>query len=536
LKRRTRRLLIYGTGAGILAILPSVVSLGWTYIATVEQAQGHVVDMARQVADNVHDVLNTAAEALVEVSQEAQYGCSDALISEMRTKAAALYAMRDIGYVTSDGYLVCNSYGRLNPPRSVGSARTIEPEGAKFVFTPPVATVFTPGKSIIIAYPLRNGDFVNILVPPELLLNPIKPGILSPSGSVEVTLQDDPLAILGRPPRESDRFFRAHEDAGIFGVAVTVAADRASALAEWRRLAIINGGIGGIVGLAIIAVGIRLATRRPSLGDELREALDQHEFVVHYQPVIDLRENRCTGAEALIRWRHPKRGIIQPDVFIGLAEDTGTILAMTRWLMCRVGEEIGDLLRADEGFHVAINLAPVHFRDLEVIADAKAAAEKTDIRPRQMLFEITERGLIDDSFCREVIEGLAELGSRVAIDDFGTGYSNLAYIGMFRLHFLKIDKAFVKTIGSDAASAGLAQVIVDMARTLGLKIIAEGVETRDQVNFLRERGVHLAQGWYFSRPLPGPEFISYVRNSSNLLKLDMKLVTNTISGPAKRAD
>jgi sensor c-di-GMP phosphodiesterase-like protein len=379
-----------------------------------------------------------------------------------------------------------------------------------------VATVFTPGKSIIIAHRLSSGDSVNILVPPELLLSPLRPGALGSGGSVEVTMLDLPLAVLGRPPREADRSIRTEKDVGIFQVRVAAAADRASVLAEWRRLAVINGAVGGIVGLALIVVGIRLATRRPSLGDELREALDQNEFIVHYQPIIDLHENRCVGGEALIRWRHPQRGIVAPDVFIALAEETGVIVPMTRWLMHRVCEEIGDLLRADQGFHIAINLAPCHFLDLEVVADAKAAAEESDIRPSQMLFEVTERGLLDHTFCREVIEGLADLGSRVAIDDFGTGYSNLAYIGMFRLDFLKIDKAFIKTIGSGAASAGLAQVIVDMARALGLTIIAEGVETRDQVDFLRQQGVHLAQGWYFSRPLPAPDFIAYVQ------KLDVK--------------
>ncbi|MBK8176577.1 MAG: EAL domain-containing protein [Rhodospirillales bacterium] len=511
MKRRTRRLLIFGFGGSFLAIVPIVVGLGWTYLATVEQAQERIDVLARQVADNVHDVLKTAVEALTDVSQVAQQGCTDALILAMRTKAAALYAMRDIGYVTSDGFLTCNSYGRLDPPRAVGSPRTIEPDGSDFVITPPVATVFTPGKSIIISQRLPNGDFVNILVPPEVLLSPLRPGALGTGGSVEVTMQDLPLAVLGRPSRAHEQLFRAEEDSGIFGVQIAIAADRVSALAEWRRLAAINGVIGGAVGFVIILVAVRLAIRRPSMGDELREALDQQEFIVHYQPIIDLHANRCAGAEALIRWRHPKRGILPPDVFIALAEETGVIVPMTRWLMRRVGEEIGELLRADDGFHVAINLAPVHFLDLDVVADAKAAAEETDIRPRQMLFEITERGLVDDTFCREVIEGLAELGSRVAIDDFGTGYSNLAYIGMFRLDFLKIDKAFVKTIGSDAASAGLAQVIVDMASALGLKVIAEGVETRDQMAFLRDRGVGLAQGWYFSRPLPAVDLVGYVQ-------------------------
>jgi sensor c-di-GMP phosphodiesterase-like protein len=511
MKRRARRLLVYGLGSGILAVLPIVGSLGWTYVATLQQAQERVDQLARQVADNVHEVLQTAEEVLLDVSRTADHGCTDELVREMRSKAAGLYAMRDIGYVTAQGFLVCNSYGRLDQPRAVGSDRTIEPKGSEVLFTPPVATVFTPGKSIIIARRLSNGDFVNILVPPELLLSPLKPGAVGAGDSVEVMMQDVILAGLGRPPRAPDRSFRAEENVGMADTRVTAAADRVSALAEWRRLALINSAIGGVVGLAVVIVAIRLAMRRLSLGDELQEALDQQEFVIHYQPVMDLQANRCAGGEALIRWRHPQRGIVSPDVFIALAEETGAIVPMTRWLMRRVGEELGDLLRADDGFHIAINLAPIHFVDLDVVTDAQAAAERFHIRPKQMLFEITERGLVDCNFCREVIEGLADLGSRVAIDDFGTGYSNLAYIGMFRLDFLKIDKAFVKTIGSGAASAGIAQVIVDMAHALGLKIIAEGVETQDQANFLRERGVHLAQGWYFSRPLPGPEFVAYVQ-------------------------
>jgi sensor c-di-GMP phosphodiesterase-like protein len=192
---------MYGFGGGILAILPIVGSLGWTYIATLKQAHEHVHQMARQVADNVHNVLQTAAEALLDVSRAAQQGCTDSLIAEMRTRASMLYAMRDIGYVTADGFLVCNSYGRLDPPRAVGSARLIEPEGSNFVFTLPVATVFTPGKSIIIAYQLSNGDSVNILVPPELLFSPLRSGVLGTGGFVEVTIQNLPLAALGRPPR-----------------------------------------------------------------------------------------------------------------------------------------------------------------------------------------------------------------------------------------------------------------------------------------------------------------------------------------------
>src|SRR5512134_378804 len=202
---------MYGFGGGILAVLPIVGSLGWTYIATLKQAHEHLDQVARQVADNVHTVLQAATEALLDVSRAAQQGCTDSLIVEMRTRAAMLYAMRDIGYVTADGFLVCNSYGRLEPPRSVGSAQTLEPEGSGITITPPVATVFTPGKSIIIARRLSRGDFVNILVPPELLLRSLKSGVLSSGDSVEVTIQGVTLAALGKRPRAADQSFWAEE-------------------------------------------------------------------------------------------------------------------------------------------------------------------------------------------------------------------------------------------------------------------------------------------------------------------------------------
>jgi c-di-GMP phosphodiesterase len=392
MKRRARRLLVYGFGGGVLAILPIIGSWGWTYVATLEQAQERVDEVAAQVADNVREVLQTAEEVLMDMSRAANDGCTDELVREMRTKAATLYAMRDIGYVTADGFLVCNSYGRLEPPRSVGSAQTLEPEGSGIIITPPVATVFTPGKSIIIARRLSEGDFVNILVPPELLLRPLKPGVLSSGDSVEVTIQDVTLAALGKRPRAADQSFWAEESVGMLDARVRATADRVLELEKWRQLTLINAAIGGMVGLVVVAVAIRLAMRRPSLGDELREALDQNEFIVHYQPVMNLQENRCVGAEALIRWRHPQRGVVAPDVFIALAEETGVIVPMTRWLMNRVGEELGELLRADDGFHIAINLAPIHFVDLDVVTDAKVAAEKSQIPPKQMLFEITERG------------------------------------------------------------------------------------------------------------------------------------------------
>ncbi|HRK96396.1 MAG TPA: EAL domain-containing protein, partial [Rhodospirillales bacterium] len=246
--------------------------------------------------------------------------------------------------------------------------------------------------------------------------------------------------------------------------------------------------------------------------DDLRDALENGELAVHYQPVIDLQQGRCVGAEALIRWTPATGAPVSPDVFVQLAEDTGDIVPMTRWLMRKVADEVGERLRTDESFHIAVNLAPVHFNDgrVSAAADAFAVAARSGFPLGRLQFEITERALVDERRCREVIAALSNQGNRVSIDDFGTGYSSLAYVGNFRVDALKIDKAFVKTIGTGAASAGLADIIVDMARSLGLKVVAEGVETEAQAAHLRERGVQFAQGWLYSKPLPVGEFLAFV--------------------------
>ncbi|HSO42132.1 MAG TPA: EAL domain-containing protein, partial [Rhodospirillales bacterium] len=297
-----------------------------------------------------------------------------------------------------------------------------------------------------------------------------------------------------------------------FDVAVRASAGHDWALAEWQQAGAIALAAGTFAAVAFVAAALHMAGRRATLRDDLRDALENGELAVHYQPVIDLQRQRCVGAEALIRWTQPSGTSVSPDVFIQLAEDTGDIVPMTRWLMRKVGEEVGERLREDEDFHIAVNLAPVHFNDgrISAAADAFEVAARAGFPLGRLQFEITERALVDERRCREVIAALSNQGNQVSIDDFGTGYSSLAYVGNFRVDALKIDKAFVKTIGTDAASAGLADIIVDMAKALGLKVVAEGVETEAQAAHLRQRGVQYAQGWLYSKPLPANDFLAFV--------------------------
>jgi sensor c-di-GMP phosphodiesterase-like protein len=252
--------------------------------------------------------------------------------------------------------------------------------------------------------------------------------------------------------------------------------------------------------------------RRLSLQGELERSLQRDEFEINYLPVMDLKSGRCIGAEALISWCQPGGRRVRPDLFIPLAEDTGLIEPMTEWLMKKLLEETGALLQQDRSLHIAINLSPSHFESDRILQSSSAIFGNSGIRPEQIIYEITERSLIEDgSKARHVMECLSKRASGIALDDFGTGYSSLGYIRSFPLDYIKIDKRFVESIGTDAPAAGLIEAIIDMTGRLGLKTVAEGVETHEQEEYLIRHGVDFAQGWYYSRAVPIAGFKQFVR-------------------------
>jgi len=188
---------------------------------------------------------------------------------------------------------------------------------------------------------------------------------------------------------------------------------------------------------------------------------------------------------------------------------------MTEWLMKQIRVEMETLLAKNRSFHIAINLSPCHFESEKLLNTSSRVFGTSAIMPDQIIYEITERSLIreDNEVARLVMTKLRERNSRLALDDFGTGYSSLSYISSFPLDYLKIDKRFVDAIGIDSPMAGLVDSIIDMAKHLELRTIAEGVETRAQAEYLREKGVDYVQGWYYSRALTASGLINFLRKS-----------------------
>ncbi|MDN4545368.1 MULTISPECIES: EAL domain-containing protein [unclassified Pseudomonas] len=253
-----------------------------------------------------------------------------------------------------------------------------------------------------------------------------------------------------------------------------------------------------------------LVRQRQSLDAELTGAIRRGELQVLYQPIFDLDSRNCVGAEALLRWRRPDGTLTSPDLFIPMAENTGQIRQMTDFVLQRLLEQLGQLLRANPQLYISVNLAACDVMVPRIGQVMERLLTLHRVAARQIAFEVTERGLIDVVVARENLQALRDVGHQVLIDDFGTGYCSLAYLQTLPVDCLKIDKAFIDALGHDAASSGVAPHIIHMAQSLHLKVIAEGIEHEAQAALLSSEGVKFGQGWLFAQALSAVQFIELI--------------------------
>jgi diguanylate cyclase (GGDEF)-like protein/PAS domain S-box-containing protein len=248
------------------------------------------------------------------------------------------------------------------------------------------------------------------------------------------------------------------------------------------------------------------ALRRLELERELRHALERNQLELHYQPLIALRGGEITGLEALVRWRHPERGLLDPGDFVSIAEDSGMIEPIGRWVQesaCHQILEWHELRPDQRPFDVSVNLSARQVTSRELVASIEEILGGTGLDPVHLRLEITESALVEESAtARGTLEALSELGVGLVLDDFGTGYSSLAYLNRFPFDALKIDRSFVDALGIEQERTAIVEAIIGMARALALDVIAEGVENEAQLSELRRLGCDYAQGHLFSRPLP----------------------------------
>jgi diguanylate cyclase (GGDEF)-like protein/PAS domain S-box-containing protein len=251
---------------------------------------------------------------------------------------------------------------------------------------------------------------------------------------------------------------------------------------------------------------------RLTMENKLRRALERHEFVLYYQPQVNLQTGRVIGCEALVRWQHPEMGLVSPGVFIPIIEESGLIVPIGEWILREACRQ--NMAWQKEGLapmSVAVNLSAVQFHQKNLTDMVAKVLDSSGLSPKWLELEITESGIMQNSEASvNKLHSLKQMGLKLSIDDFGTGYSSLSYLKRFPLDKLKIDQSFVRDITSNPDDAAIAGAIIGMAKSLKLRVIAEGVETREQINFLQNNGCFEIQGYYFSKPLPAEAFQKFV--------------------------
>jgi diguanylate cyclase (GGDEF)-like protein len=255
------------------------------------------------------------------------------------------------------------------------------------------------------------------------------------------------------------------------------------------------------------------AVERQSIEEGLRHALARQEFALHYQPIIDLRTEAITGAEALLRWTHPTRGLIAPARFIPVAEDCGLIVPIGAWVLREACRQSRAWIDAGlPAMTIAVNVSAMEFRAENFLENLFATLGKTGLDPSSLVLEVTESVVMKHAeSAAATLLSLRQVGIQVAIDDFGTGYSSLGYLRKFPLDALKIDQSFVRQISTAGEDTAIVTAVIGMARSLKLRVIAEGVETIDELEFLRSHQCDEAQGYYFSRPVAPEQFEELLR-------------------------
>jgi sensor c-di-GMP phosphodiesterase-like protein len=508
--RRSRIVIVAIALAIIGAILPiaGMLYISWNF--AVRAKQDRLAMFAGHTIARANISLTQARDALHAMSGSDLEPCSPEHIARMRTLTLDTPTVGEIGYFENH-LLKCTSWGMTKEriPQLPGDYTTAD----GIEVTVRMHPLVSGGKPMM----ALQYQAYNVLVDPVRFVDVIvDPGIRLAIANEHGT----EIAELGAPDQGLVRSIIANPRNGmdsnnLFAVAradgwIAVATERRSEMSnKLRREQFTLLPVGGFIAAFIVGIVVWFSRKRLSPLGELTLAVQNREFIVHYQPIIELKTGRCVGAEALVRWRRPDGSLVRPDLFIPLAEDSGLILPITDQVIDAIVHDLDKLLTDNRSLHVSINLCADDLKTGRFLPVIQQALAHTGISARQIWLEVTERSFLEIEAARSTIIKARELGHSVAIDDFGTGYSSLQYLQGLPLDSLKIDKSFIDTIGKDTATSSVTSHIIDMAKTLNFTIVAEGIETQEELDYLRARNVDLGQGWLFAKPIPASEFMAY---------------------------
>jgi sensor c-di-GMP phosphodiesterase-like protein len=508
---------VHVLGALAAGLLPLIVFAVLSYHQSMRRAEAdltHTVEVARQV---VQDLLQQAELELTRFVQVTEGRVTPEAKKLLREIVYTNPYFREAGIIDEKGFLVHSTAAEIETPIAIPADQRADASDKTMQIVGLVQTSIMRERSIVLRLATRGQGEVNVLVDPGLLALLFRDVELGPGGNLLVVGPGgralnvrSPLATIDDAAAVASDVIRVTRAVPDRQMHVEGVLAKSWALKEWYAHLFYSLPLAALCSALIAFVVIRLLRRTTGLDRDLRLGIRRDELALEYQPIIDLDSGRCVAAEALLRWHHPVHGRVRPDRFIPLAEDTGLIGPLTEWVLRRALLEQGPLLRQFPDLRLSINCPT----SLLVSGGLEQILRRVMVAPQlatHLVFEVTEHVFAGDGVdsLREAMSHLRRAGIRFALDDFGTGYSSFGHLAEFEFEFLKIDRSFVQAIGASTATTSIFDTLVDLAATLGMVTVAEGVETDEQRRHVQRRGVALAQGWLFGLPQPITEFAQH---------------------------
>jgi EAL domain-containing protein (putative c-di-GMP-specific phosphodiesterase class I) len=506
-----QKLLIAVVAGSVLAGVP-VLSLQYAVDHRIEgQGREEVESTARRGMALVETRIRRVVAELGALGQRGVGGCSAADRNALNTTGFDITPVKEVAVLDRQGETLCTNHGLALGERQVLSRQPVA--DAANVFIEVVAIGGRKERMVRIHQTDHDGgNGLAALIPSELLL----PQMSTEGGSprAHVTLVTDDGTVIGETGVGSVGktgadlvTARLRSDAYRLTMTSSMLRNGLAAQQSDLRAASILADVAVFLLIVLLIVFMRRRQRDNPVA-EMRRALAANEFVPYYQPILDITNGRLEGAEVLIRWRKRDGSIIPPLSFIPLLESSGLIFDVTRALMQRVCQEAGAAIGRRPRCKISFNLTARHFIEPSTVTEIRDIFTGSPISLSQVVLEVTERQPLENlTAARSVIAGLQELGVRIAIDDVGAGHGGLSYLLKLGVDMIKVDKLFVDAIGTERHSTAIISSLVELARSMRMDIVAEGVESFEQVAYLRDQGIRLAQGYVFAPPLPGGSFL-----------------------------